>query len=79
MYVTAICQEFLTIIENCPNRLKRRINTVTIYKVNEMLIFILFTIFAPSTRVEICLVYLWYILNRVLYYCDGEIADGNSC
>jgi hypothetical protein len=44
-----------------------------------MLIFILFTIFAPSTRVEICLVYLWYILNIVLYYCDGEIADGNSC
>ncbi|XP_028398762.1 cyclin-T1-like isoform X2 [Dendronephthya gigantea] len=27
-----ICQEFLTIIENCPNRLKRRISTVTIYK-----------------------------------------------
>jgi hypothetical protein len=35
-HTTAICQEFLTIIENCPNRLKRRISTVTIYKVNKV-------------------------------------------
>lgn len=40
-YLTEIAQDFLRVMEKCPNRLKRKINTVTNLKARNLSLFFL--------------------------------------